>query len=167
MNYSNKQLPQKALIRFILGGITVTLCMLFGPDATALAASPGGIGNTYTWLTIFMVVTGSIIFVVYINSMFTVLQETAASYSEVEEEDGPTFYYATPVLGAIAAAVIAALVIWLYGKAPIFLYLGPFLCLISPLAIIYCMSRDIQAFKATHLNGVSSVEDPLTKTLER
>lgn len=167
MNHVGNRVSQKSLLRLILGGITVCLCILFGPDSVALAASPDAIGNAYTWLTISMAIAGTIIFVLYLNAMFTVLKEAASSYSIVEEDNDHIFYYAAPVLGALAAGITAALVIWSYGMNPVFLYLGPILCLISPVAIIYCMSRDIKGFKESHIDSSLPVDDTLAPTVER
>lgn len=162
------RVSQKSLIRFILGAITICLCIIFGPDSVALAASSDGIGNAYTWLTISMLIAGTFIFILYINAMFTVLKEAAASYSEVEveEDDDHIFYYAAPVSGALAAGVTAAVVIWSYGINSTFLYLGPVLCLISPIAIIYCMSRDIKEFKGSHIDSKVSADDTFESTIK-
>ena len=69
--------------------------------------------------------------------------------------------------GAAIAGLIAAIVIWSYGISPILLYLGPILCMISPMAVIYCMSRDIREFQSTHSDAAVEVKEPLTRAIDR
>lgn len=151
----------------IIGLIVVGICILFNPKDVAFASDQESIGSAYSWLTILMTVAGMAIFIKYINSMFVVLREASVSYSEIEEDEEHIAYFASPFWGAALAGIIAAFVIWSYGVSYIFLYIGPILCLISPVAIIYCMSQDIQSFKRMHPDSNTFGEDVLVETAER
>ncbi|WP_156119808.1 hypothetical protein [Leptolyngbya sp. KIOST-1] len=157
----------KMALYAIIGLTVVTICILFNPGSAALASGPETAGSAYSWVTIFMIVMGIPIFLKYISSMITVLQEASASYTETEDEEENIAYFASPFWGAAVAGVIAALVIWSYGVSHIFLYLGPILCLASPVAIIYCMSQDIQSFRRMHPSSNSLGEDVIAQTAER
>jgi len=140
----------KVSLYTIMGLITIATCVLFNSQNAALASGSGSAGSTYSWSTILMIFAGIAIFIKYISSMFVVLQEASISYTEIEEDEEHIAYLASPFWGTALAGIIAALVIWSYGVSHIFLYIGPILCLISPVAIIYCMSQDIQSFKRMH-----------------
>ncbi|MEO1122656.1 MAG: hypothetical protein AAFW84_35390 [Cyanobacteria bacterium J06635_15] len=159
--------PFKFGLHFILGAIVVCCSILLHPVSGSFAASSETVGNAYSALSITMIVVGVIVFGIYLKSMLTVLQEAASSYTEMEEDSDHISYYSSPAWGAAIAGLIAALVIGLYGIDPIFLYLGPILCMISPMAVIYCMSRDIREFKTTHSGSSVEIQEPLTRAIDR
>lgn len=145
---------------FVLGAIATAIALAFSPKVQA-AGEAGAPGRALSSITILFIVMGVVVSVLYIKAMLTILNEAADSYDEAEtESDGS--YYAAPAWGAALAGVVAALVIFFYGLNPSFLYLGPILAMISPMAILYCMVQDIESFKATQADRQKSVAEELT-----
>lgn len=167
MHYHLRRQFLKRSLYTIIGLTVVAICVLLNPKNAAFATGPESEGSAYSWLTISMTIAGIAIFIKYINSMFIVLQEASISYTEVEEYEDHIDYFASPFWGAAVAGIIAALVIWSYGVSYIFLYIGPILCLVSPVAIIYCMSRDIKSFKRMHPSSNTFGDEVLVETAER
>ena len=155
----------RSWLHLILGAIATCFTILFHPFSSSYAATQNTSGNAYTPLSIAMLIVGIVIFILYIKSMLTVLGEAASSYPEMEDDSDHISYYSSPAWGAALAGLIAAVVIWLYGISPLLLYLGPILCMLSPVAIIYCMSKDIQEFKKTHSTS-SEVKEPLSQAVD-
>ena len=167
MRENSPRKPLKFGLHFVLGAIVVCCSILLHPVSSSFAASPETVGSAYSALSITMTVVGVIVFGVYLKSMLTVLQEAASSYTEIEADSDHISYYSSPAWGAAIAGLIAAIVIWSYGISPILLYLGPILCMISPMAVIYCMSRDIREFQSTHSDASVEVKEPLTRAIDR
>lgn len=144
---------------FIAGALATAVALAIHPDVQAAegAELPG---RALSPITILFLVVGMVVSIFYIKAMFTVLNEAAGSYYE-EDEDNKS-YYAAPAWGALLAGVIAALVIWSYGVNPSLLYLGPFLAMVSPIAILYCMAQDIKNFKAAHSDSKKAASKELT-----
>jgi hypothetical protein len=155
----------KILLNLVIGAIATCLTILFHPFSSSYAATQNTSGNAYTPLSIALIVVGIVVFVIYIKSMLTVLGEAASSYTEMEDDSDHISYYSSPAWGAALAGIIAAVVISLYGVSPLLLYIGPILCMLSPMAIIYCMSKDIQEFKKTH-SSPSEVKEPFSQAVD-
>ncbi|MEM9767132.1 MAG: hypothetical protein AAF892_04505 [Cyanobacteria bacterium P01_D01_bin.71] len=145
---------------FVIGAMATGLALAFTSDVQA-AAGAGGSGNALSAGTILFIVIGTVVSILYIKAMLTVLHEAADSYSEDEAESAGS-YYAAPAWGAAIAGVLAALVIWSYGLSPSLLYLGPILAMISPIAILYCLSQDIKNFKVAHSNDQKTSSEKLS-----
>jgi hypothetical protein len=95
--------------------------------------------------TLILCLIGIVIVFYYVKGMMAILSNAAKTYDFPDEEIHDSYKYSLP--GTVIAVVLAALVITAYGWASAFLYLGPILCMISPIAIIYCMSRDNYRYK--------------------
>lgn len=85
---------------------------------------------------------GVVIFFFYIKGMAGVLSNAAKTYSTYIETSQDT--YTNGLVKTILAVIASAVVIASYGLGSFFLYLGPVLCLLSPIGIIYFMYLDIQ-----------------------
>lgn len=95
--------------------------------------------------TFILCLIGIVVAFYYVKGMMTILDNAAKTYNSPDEEIHDTYKYS--LLGTILAVVLAALIITAYGWVSALLYLGPVLCMISPIAIIYCMSRDNYRYK--------------------
>jgi uncharacterized membrane protein len=124
--------------RYWLLAILVTC--LAANKATASQSSTSPSSPFVSTETLILCLIGIVIAFYYIKGMMTVLENAAKDYNFPDKEAHDTYKYS--LLGTVLAVVLAALVITAYGWASTFLYLGPILCMISPIAIIYCMSRD-------------------------
>ncbi|NJK63759.1 MAG: hypothetical protein HC921_14680 [Synechococcaceae cyanobacterium SM2_3_1] len=145
-----------ALLALLMGGVHTTV------QAQSGTSGSWTLGNAMSPITILFLIIGIVISILYIKSMLTVLNEAADSYSEAEDEAGGV-YYSAPAWGAAIAGIISAMVIWSYGAAPMLLYLGPILVMLSPIAILYCMAQDIKEFRSTH--SVAGGQQTVSKEL--
>ena len=144
---------------FVAGALATAFALAF--HSNAQAADGAGAGKALSASTIFFIIVGLVVSVLYIKAMLTVLNEAADSYRE-DEEDSDGSYYAAPAWGAAIAGIVAAIVIWAYGASPALLYLGPVLAMASPIAILYCMAQDIKNFKVAHSNDQETSAEKLT-----
>lgn len=90
---------------------------------------------------------GVVISFFYIKGMAGVLSNAVRTYNFDQEDSQDT--YTNGLIGTILAVIASAVVIWSYGLGPYLLYLGPVLCLLSPIGITYFMSLDIQRYRET------------------
>jgi len=88
---------------------------------------------------------GVIILFFYIKGMAGVLSNAARTYSSDTEDSQDTS--TNGLIGTVLALIASAVVIWSYGLGSYCLYLGPILCLLSPIGIIYFMTLDVQRYK--------------------
>ena len=103
-------------------------------------------GAFFSFQTGFFLIVGIIISAIYLQKMLSILKNSAATYDlDQQDESKDTFHYS--FLGTIISVTFSALVIWAYGLRAFFLYLGPVLCLLSPLVLIYCMSVELSRFR--------------------
>lgn len=132
--------------KYLLLAIAANILAIQGRAyATANGANlsqPGFFVSTET--AVFFLI-GVLVFVFYIRGMIGVLSNAAKTYDFDQDDSHDTYAYG--LIGTILAVIASAVVIWSYGLSSWFLYLGPVLCILSPIAITYCMSRDIQKYK--------------------
>jgi hypothetical protein len=84
---------------------------------------------------------GILIAIAYVRAMWAALQKAVRIRDEPEERTADTYQYS--LLGAVASVLISSLAITVYGFGPAFLYLGPVLALASPIAVTYCLRREL------------------------
>ena len=93
-------------------------------------------------LTATTLVVGVLIAILYLRNMWLVLQRTADTLDE--PEDGRSDAFAHSFLGAVVAVIASWLAIASYGLAPVFLYAGVGLALLSPIAVGYTFYRELR-----------------------
>jgi len=92
-------------------------------------------------LTAATLVIGVVIAIFYLRNMWLVLQRTAETLDEPDDNRPDAFAY---FLGAIVAVVASWLAIAAYGASPILLYVGVVLALLSPIAVGYTFYRELR-----------------------
>ena len=93
-------------------------------------------------LTAATLVVGLVIAIFYLRNMWLVLQRTAETLDEPEDNRPDSFAYS--FVGAIVAVVASWLAIAAYGLSPILLYVGVVLALLSPIAVGYTFYRELR-----------------------
>jgi hypothetical protein len=132
-------------VRYWLLAILVT-CL--ATNRAAASQSGAASSNLFVSIeTLLFCLIGIFVAFYYIKGMMGILRNAARTYNLPDEEVHDTYQYS--LLGTIFSVVVAALVITAYGWASILLYLGPILCMISPIAIIYCMVHDNSRYAKT------------------
>ncbi len=92
-------------------------------------------------LTAATIVVGAVIAIFYLWNMWLVLQRTAETLDEPDDNRPDAFVYS--FIGAVVAVVTSWLAIVAYGAAPILLYVGVVLALLSPIAVGYTFYREL------------------------
>ncbi len=107
--------------------------------------------NPYSVETIIAALVGAIITILFLRGMYLVLTYASETYgleednhpnSATESEENNTLLY-----GLGGWVIGSALVITSYGWGPIFLYIGPVVCLLGPLVPIVAMNLDIKKYR--------------------
>jgi fatty acid desaturase len=93
-------------------------------------------------LTAATLVIGVVIAIFYLRNMWLVLQRTAETLDEPDDNRPDAFAYS--FLGAIVAVVASWLAIAAYGVSPIFLYVGVVLALLSPIVVGHTFYRELR-----------------------
>lgn len=93
-------------------------------------------------LTAATLAIGVVIAIFYLRNMWLVLQRTAETLDEPDDNRPDAFSYS--FVGAIVAVVASWLAIAAYGVSPIFLYVGVVLALASPIAVGYTFYRELR-----------------------
>lgn len=117
---------------------------LYAATNSASAASSSLFVSIETAVSFFI---GVVISFFYIKGMAGVLSNTIRTYNTDIEISQDT--YTNDLVKTILAVIASAVIITLYGLGSYFLYLGPVLCLLSPIGIIYFMYLDIQNLEQT------------------
>ena len=94
--------------------------------------------------TVFILI-GVVISFFYIKGMAGVLSNAVRTYSTETKTSQDTF--TGGITNTLLAVIASAVVIWSYGLGAYWLYLGPILCLLSPIGIVYFMFLDVKAYK--------------------
>lgn len=89
-----------------------------------------------------VMLVGAAIAAVYLKYMWQALSK--ASRDRYRADDGADDRYGHSLIGALVALGASILLVCAYGFAPVFLYLGPLACLLSPVAIIYCFTEELK-----------------------
>ncbi|CAN7311059.1 hypothetical protein LJR034_001501 [Caballeronia sp. LjRoot34] len=89
-----------------------------------------------------VMIVGIVIAAFYLRYMWRALSK--ASRDRYLADDGIDDRYGHSLLGALIALGASIFLVCAYGFAPVFLYLGPLACLLSPVAIIYCFSEELK-----------------------
>ncbi len=123
----------------------ITVMAQAGTNQPSATSNPR-LGTYLSLGTIIFLIVGVVISAIYLQKMFAVLRSSAKTYeSDQQDESKDTFNYS--LLGTIISVTLSAVVIWIYGIGAFFLYLGPILCMLTPIALIYCMNQDLIRFK--------------------
>jgi len=93
-------------------------------------------------LTAATLVIGVVIAIFYLRNMWLVLQRTAETLDEPDDNRPDAFAYS--FIGAVIAVVASWLAIAAYGASPVFLYVGVVLALLSPIAVGYSFYRELR-----------------------
>jgi hypothetical protein len=130
--------------------LVAVLTSIIAIEAQAGASESAGIhsqaGKFLSPQTIIFLLVGIVIFYVYLQKMFAVLSNAATTYDlDQQDESKDTFNHS--LLGTIISVTLSAVFIWSYGLGALFFYFGPVLCMLSPVALIYCMNQDLIQFK--------------------
>lgn len=88
-------------------------------------------------------VIGVVLCVVYLRSLYAVIQKAARERFEPASAEDDRF--TGSLVGAIGALVASILLTMSYGIAPAFLYVGPIVCLLIPVALTYCMMEELKS----------------------
>jgi hypothetical protein len=83
-----------------------------------------------------------VIAIFYLRNMWLVLQRTAETLDEPDDNRPGAFAYS--FIGAVIAVVVSWLAIAAYGASPILLYVGVVLALLSPIAVGYTFYRELR-----------------------
>ncbi len=94
--------------------------------------------------TIFLLI-GIIVSLFYIKGMAGVLSNAVRTYNADVKSSQDAF--TGGITNTLLAVIASAVVIWSYGLGAYWFYLGPVLCLLSPIGIIYFMFLDIKSYK--------------------
>lgn len=89
--------------------------------------------------TLLTIAVGLIIAVVYLRFMWLALQRAVRTRDDVDVGEDR---YAHALFGALIAVVGSAAAIGAFGAAPILLYVGPVLALLSAVAVSYCLRAE-------------------------
>jgi hypothetical protein len=93
-------------------------------------------------LTAATLVIGVVIAIFYLRNMWLVLQRTAETLDEPDDNRPDAFAYS--FIGVVIAVVASWLAIAAYGASPILLDVGVVLALLSPIAVGYTFYRELR-----------------------
>ena len=88
-------------------------------------------------------VVGIVLCVVYLRDLYAVLQKSARERFEPPPAEDDRFRRS--LVGAIGALIASIVLTMCYGFSPEFLYVGPIVCLLIPVALIYCMREELKS----------------------
>jgi Na+-transporting methylmalonyl-CoA/oxaloacetate decarboxylase gamma subunit len=129
---------KQLLLAIATGILTIQGGHLYAATNSASAANSSFFVSIETAVFFFI---GVVISFFYIKGMAGVLNNAVKTYNTAPETSQDT--YANGLVKTILAVITSAIVIASYGLGAYFLYLGPVLCLLSPIGIIYFMYLDI------------------------
>lgn len=92
---------------------------------------------------IVITVIGAVLCAIYLRSFYAVIQKAARErFEPVSAEDDR---FTGSLVGAIGALIASIILTMSYGFAPVFLYVGPIVCLLIPVALTYCMMEELKS----------------------
>lgn len=155
--------------RFTLrvGGVVLgtLLVALYARSSWAQNAAEANTPTVYSTATILTLAATAVISVLYLRGMYLVLTYAFQTYSYDDDDaasyDGNSAQANWWLIGGAASlVVISALIITSYGWGWVFLYIGPILCLLGPLVVIFAMEADLKRYRQTLTNPpVQSIKE--------
>lgn len=136
-------------ITYFLLGIFLALFLAHPSQASS---GVNDANNALSTETILALAIGGVISVLYIRGMYLVLSYASKTYDleeDTNEAEGYKSSFANKILlfGSFLLVVVSAWIIASYGFNWIFLYIGPILCLLGPLVVIFSMEVDLKKYK--------------------
>lgn len=138
-------------LAFTLGLVLVGLVSQYSQvGATSATATSSTTNQGISPIVVIFVAIAIIPGVFYIRGMYLVLSYASRTYGL---EDDPSSHNESPastnllILGSALLVVGSAIIISAYGWASQFLYIGPVLCLLGPLVIIFSMEVDLKRYR--------------------
>lgn len=132
----------------VLGTLLVALYAQSSWAQSTAQATPPSVYSPATLLTLAATV---VITALYLRGMYLVLTYASQTYSYDDDDDhyegNSTQANGWLIGGATALVVISALIIASYGWGWVFLYIGPILCLLGPLVVIFAMEADLKRYR--------------------
>lgn len=129
------------------------LAVLYAQSSWAQNAAEANAPNVYSTATILTLAATGVITALYLRGMYLVLTYASLTYSYDDEDShyegnsGQANWWL--IGGAASLVVVSALIITSYGWGWVFLYIGPILCLLGPLVVIFAMEADLKRYRKT------------------